>query len=314
MGWLDGGGHGSTGVGWPPHHPWRSPPLPVTDLELEFRYRTAARSRLSPSATPTAAACSTAACGPRASGWNSSGRWRWSRSPSRPPTPSPTRSSDFTPSSSWRCWTGGSSWSCRGRIFTPFASASAKFSGRGPAPPPGPAPTPSRGRRGRSSSASRGFSMASSCSRRGRAPPPPRFEIFLCFGEEWPDQKPKEKKLIMVQVVPVAARLLLEIFSGELSWSADSVPLQISPPDLKDKMVEQFKELHQLWQNQQRLPTAQPQLVAANGGPWVLPPPRSSGSESAGRAGSPRAVPPARGPGSRDALERVKTLGHDELC
>lgn len=54
------------------------------------------------------------------------------------------------------------------------------------------------------------------------------------------------------QVVPVAARLLLELFSGELSWSADSVPLQISQPDLKDALVEQFKELHRLWQQQQR--------------------------------------------------------------
>ncbi|NXB93446.1 IRF5 factor, partial [Vidua chalybeata] len=120
---------------------------------------------------------------------------------------------------------------------------------------------------------------------KGQTPTPPPFEIFLCFGEEWPDQKPKEKKLITVQVrgrdprlsrghgrgpcpgdalrllqvVPVAARLLLEMFSGELSWSADSIPLQISHPDLKDRMVEQFKELHQLWQSHQRLPPAQPQ-------------------------------------------------------
>lgn len=74
-----------------------------------------------------------------------------------------------------------------------------------------------------------------------------------------------------MQVVPVAARLLLEMFSGELSWSADSIPLQISHPDLKDKMVEQFKELHQLWQNQQRLPPAQPEPGPA-AGPWVMPP------------------------------------------
>ncbi|NXD88934.1 IRF5 factor, partial [Halcyon senegalensis] len=93
---------------------------------------------------------------------------------------------------------------------------------------------------------------------KGQTTTPPPFEIFFCFGEEWPDQKPKEKKLITVQVVPVAARLLLEMFSGELSWSADSIPLQISHPDLKDKMVEQFKELHQLWQNQQQLPPAVP--------------------------------------------------------
>ncbi|XP_059328468.1 interferon regulatory factor 5 isoform X2 [Ammospiza nelsoni] len=106
---------------------------------------------------------------------------------------------------------------------------------------------------------------------KGRTPTPPPFEIFLCFGEEWPDQKPKEKKLITVQVVPVAARLLLEMFSGELSWSADSIPLQISHPDLKDRMVEQFKELHQLWQSQQRLPPAQPPPSPA-AGPWALPP------------------------------------------
>ncbi|XP_014816226.1 PREDICTED: interferon regulatory factor 5 [Calidris pugnax] len=99
---------------------------------------------------------------------------------------------------------------------------------------------------------------------KGQTTTPPPFEIFFCFGEEWPDQKPKEKKLITVQVVPVAARLLLEMFSGELSWSADSIPLQISHPDLKDKMVEQFKELHQLWQNQQRLPQPGPT-------PWSLP-------------------------------------------
>ncbi|KAK2517233.1 Irf5, partial [Columba guinea] len=106
---------------------------------------------------------------------------------------------------------------------------------------------------------------------KGQTSTPPPFEIFFCFGEEWPDQKPKEKKLITVQVVPVAARLLLEMFSGELSWSADSVPLHISHPDLKDRLVEQFKELHQLWQHQQRLPPAPPAPDPQTGA-WGLPP------------------------------------------
>uniref|UniRef100_H0X0W8 Interferon regulatory factor 5 n=1 Tax=Otolemur garnettii TaxID=30611 RepID=H0X0W8_OTOGA len=111
---------------------------------------------------------------------------------------------------------------------------------------------------------------------KGQTNTPPPFEIFFCFGEEWPDPKPREKKLITVQVVPVAARLLLEMFSGELSWSADSIRLQISNPDLKDRMVEQFKELHHIWHTQQRLqPMAQAPPVAGLGagqGPWPMHP------------------------------------------
>ncbi|KAG8440109.1 hypothetical protein GDO86_006048 [Hymenochirus boettgeri] len=103
----------------------------------------------------------------------------------------------------------------------------------------------------------------------------PPYEIFFCFGEEWPDRKPKEKKLITVQVIPVAARLLSEIFTGESSWSADSIRLQISHPDLKDKMVEQFKELHQLWQSQQthavQPENGMPNSVCDVGpGPWPM--------------------------------------------
>ncbi|XP_074049836.1 interferon regulatory factor 5 isoform X2 [Macrotis lagotis] len=109
---------------------------------------------------------------------------------------------------------------------------------------------------------------------KGQTTTPPAFEIFFCFGEEWPDRKPKEKKLITVQVVPVAARLLLEMFSGELSWSADSIRLQISNPDLKDRMVEQFKELHHIWQRQQRLPPAPSappgQGLSTGTGPWPI--------------------------------------------
>ncbi|XP_014865556.1 PREDICTED: interferon regulatory factor 5 isoform X1 [Poecilia mexicana] len=85
---------------------------------------------------------------------------------------------------------------------------------------------------------------------KGEAANPPPFDVFFCFGEDWPDRKPKEKKLIMVQVVPVVARILTEMFSGELAWSTDSIRLQISNPDVKDQTVEQFKELQRLLQNQ----------------------------------------------------------------
>ncbi|XP_062348563.1 LOW QUALITY PROTEIN: interferon regulatory factor 5 [Cinclus cinclus] len=141
----------------------------------------------------------------------------------------------------------------------------------GPCAAPQPGPNPIQRERRTKLFSLEGFLNGLIQFQKGQTHTPPPFEIFLCFGEEWPDQKPKEKKLITVQVVPVAARLLLEMFSGELSWSADSIPLQISHPDLKDRMVEQFKELHQLWQSHQRLPPAQPP-PGLSAGPWALPP------------------------------------------
>uniref|UniRef100_A0A8C6Z9L7 Interferon regulatory factor-3 domain-containing protein n=1 Tax=Nothoprocta perdicaria TaxID=30464 RepID=A0A8C6Z9L7_NOTPE len=57
----------------------------------------------------------------------------------------------------------------------------------------------------------------------------PLCELWLCLGEPWPEPGPGwTRRLIMVQVVPVALRLLLELGRAQGASSLRSSALQLS--------------------------------------------------------------------------------------
>ncbi|MBN3270961.1 IRF7 factor, partial [Polyodon spathula] len=58
----------------------------------------------------------------------------------------------------------------------------------------------------------------------------PDYTIYLCFGEKFPDGKPKDTKLILVKVVPLVCRFWHEMAQreGASSLQSDNISLQLS--------------------------------------------------------------------------------------
>ncbi|XP_069037738.1 interferon regulatory factor 7 isoform X4 [Lepisosteus oculatus] len=64
----------------------------------------------------------------------------------------------------------------------------------------------------------------------------PEYTIYLCFGEKFPDGKPREKKLIIVKVLPLICKYFHEVaqHEGATSIHNDSISLQFSHNSLYD--------------------------------------------------------------------------------
>ncbi|KAJ8390934.1 hypothetical protein AAFF_G00098540 [Aldrovandia affinis] len=70
----------------------------------------------------------------------------------------------------------------------------------------------------------------------------PDYAIYLCFGEKFPDKRPRERKLITVKVVPLICRFLHERaqIEGASSLQGDNISLQISHNSLYDLIHSAF--------------------------------------------------------------------------
>ncbi|KAI1904007.1 hypothetical protein AGOR_G00001250 [Albula goreensis] len=70
----------------------------------------------------------------------------------------------------------------------------------------------------------------------------PEYAVYLCFGEKFPDAKPREKKLIIVKVEPLICRFFHEKAQAEGASSllSDNISLQISHNSLIDLIYSAF--------------------------------------------------------------------------
>ncbi|TSK45872.1 Interferon regulatory factor 3 [Bagarius yarrelli] len=70
----------------------------------------------------------------------------------------------------------------------------------------------------------------------------PEYTIYLCFGERFPDEKPLERKLIVVKVVPLVCRELHRAaqLEGASSLQNDNISLQFSHNSLYELIEATF--------------------------------------------------------------------------